>query len=160
EVPALHHRCDERIRKGLHMRKKFVPTISGLALVFAAALVVHAQQSTTPKPDTKSSSMGASPDQHFVMEAAKGGMAEVELGQLAADKASNPKVKEFGQRMATDHGKANDELKSLAAKKNITLPTLPDTKQKATHDKLASHTGAEFDRAYMKDMLADHRKDV
>ena len=59
----------------------------------------------------------------------EGSMAEVELGQLAADKASNAKVKEFGQRMVTDHGKAGDELKTLAASKNITLPTAINAKQ-------------------------------
>ena len=102
----------------------------------------------------------ASADQSFVMKAAKGGMAEVQLGQLATEKASSEEVKKFGQRMVTDHGKANDELKSLAQEKHVTLPTEVDAKAKATHDRLAKMSGAAFDRAYMQHMLADHRTDV
>jgi len=94
------------------------------------------------------------------MEAARGGLAEVELGQLASEKASSDQVKQFGQKMVTDHGKANDELKSLAQSKNITLPTDTDAKHKATRDRLSKLSGAAFDRAYMQDMLSDHRKDV
>jgi len=94
------------------------------------------------------------------MEAARGGMAEVELGQLASQKAQSDQVKQFAQRMVQDHGKANDELKSLAQQKNITLPTELDGKHKATHDRLSKLSGAQFDRAYMQDMLQDHRKDV
>src|SRR5438105_2218666 len=99
-------------------------------------------------------------DQQFVMEAARGGMAEVELGQLASQKAQSDQVKQFAQRMVQDHGKANDELKSLAQQKNITVPTGLDAKHKATHDRLSKLSGAQFDRAYMQDMLQDHRKDV
>src|SRR5262249_34732326 len=99
-------------------------------------------------------------DDHFVMEAAKGGMAEVELGKLAADKGTSPDVKKFGQRMADDHAKANDELKSLAQTKNITLPTAIDAKSMAAKERLSKLSGESFDRAYMQAMLKDHRKDV
>src|SRR5262249_16240530 len=101
----------------------------------------------------------ASADQPFVVEAAKGGMAEVELGKLAAEKGSSDQVKKFGQRMVEDHGKAKEELKSLAQSKNITLPA-PDAKQNGLHDRLSKLSGTEFDKAYMKEMLSDHRKDV
>lgn len=107
---------------------------------------------------TSASKMGS--DQHFVMEAAKGGLAEVELGKLAAEKASSEDVKKFGQRMVDDHGKANDELKSLAQSKNITLPTAPDSKDKAKMDRLSKLSGEAFDRAYMQEMVKDHKKDV
>jgi putative membrane protein len=99
-------------------------------------------------------------DHQFVMEAAQGGMAEVELGQLASEKAQSSDVKQFAQRMVTDHGKANDELKTLAQSKNITLPTDVGAKHKATKDKLSKMSGAAFDRAYMQEMVTDHRKDV
>jgi len=94
------------------------------------------------------------------MEAAQGGLAEVELGQLASTKASSEKVKSFAQRMVTDHGKANDELKSLASSKQIMLPTMVAGKEKAEHDKFAKLSGDAFDRAYVRDMVADHKKDV
>jgi putative membrane protein len=69
-------------------------------------------------------------------------------------------VKTFGKRMADDHGKANDELKSLAQSKNITLPTDLDAKDKALRDRLSKLSGDAFDRAYMQAMVSDHRKDV
>jgi putative membrane protein len=99
-------------------------------------------------------------DESFVKKAAKGGMAEVQLGKLAAEKASSPDVKKFGQRMADDHGKANDELKTLAQNKNISLPTDLDAKDKALQNRLSKLSGPAFDRAYMQAMLTDHQKDV
>jgi putative membrane protein len=88
------------------------------------------------------------------------GMAAAELGKLATEKASNADVKKFGQRMADDHGKANDELKSLAQSKQITLPSAIDAKHKATIDRLSKLSGEAFDRAYVQEMLKDHQKDV
>jgi putative membrane protein len=99
-------------------------------------------------------------DQTFVAKAARGGMAEVELGRLALSRGSSDSVKKFGQRMVDDHGKANDELKSLAQTKNITLPADMSAKEKALRDRLSKLKGDAFDRAYMQAMLADHRKDV
>jgi len=99
-------------------------------------------------------------DQTFVIGAAKGGLAEVELGKLAQEKAASTEVKNFGKRMVDDHSKANDELQSLAKNKNITLPADLDPKDKALRDRLSKLSGAAFDRAYMNAMLSDHRKDV
>ena len=99
-------------------------------------------------------------DQTFVEKAARGGEAEVELGKLAADKASSDQVKKFGQRMADDHSKANDELKPIAKKEGVTLPNTLDPKHKATKDKLAKLSGRDFDRAYMREMTSDHNHDV
>jgi putative membrane protein len=102
----------------------------------------------------------AGADHTFVTKAAEGGLAEVQLGNLAKDKATNPDVKTFGQQMVDDHSKANDELKTLASSKGITLPAEPDAKQKAEHDRLSKLSGAEFDREYMRLMVSDHRTDV
>ena len=99
-------------------------------------------------------------DRAFVLEAGPGGLAEVELGRLAAQKGQSADVKKFGQRMVTDHSKANAELKKLAASKAITLPPQMDVEQMAEHDKLAKLSGADFDREYMTLMVADHDKDV
>jgi putative membrane protein len=93
-------------------------------------------------------------------EAAIGGMAEVELGRVASEKSSSDEVKQFAQRMVTDHGKANAELKTLAEKKGISLPTELDSKHKQTVDKLSKLSGEAFDRAYMDEMRKDHKKDV
>jgi putative membrane protein len=99
-------------------------------------------------------------DTKFMKEAAEGGMAEVALGQLAVEKASSSDVKKFGQRMVDDHGKANDDLKQLASQKNVDLPQDLNAKDKATKASLEKLSGQQFDQAYMKDMLKDHKKDI
>ncbi len=99
-------------------------------------------------------------DTNFIQKAAQGGQAEVELGRLAAERASSPAVKQFGQKMVDDHGRANDELKSIAENKGVTLPTTLDAKDQRTKDELSKLSGAEFDRAYMEDMVKDHKADI
>ena len=96
----------------------------------------------------------------FVTKAMQGGLAEVQMGQLALQHASSDKVKQFGQRMIDDHSKANEELRKIATMKGITVPSTVDSKDKATMDRLAKLSGAEFDRVYMRDMVSDHRTDV
>jgi putative membrane protein len=104
--------------------------------------------------------LAVSPDETFVMNVAKDGMAEVELGKLASDKASSDEVKKFAQRMVADHSKANDELKGIAQSKNIAWPSELDPKAKATRDRLEKLSGAAFDRAYIQEMVTGHRKAV
>lgn len=112
--------------------------------------------------DQKPVKAAAQADSQFVMSAAEGGILEVELGRIAQQKASNADVKEFGAKMVTDHSKANDELKSIASGKGITLPTEEKVKQKhqGMIAKLEKLEGAAFDKAYMADMVKDHDKDV
>ena len=112
------------------------------------------------KGQTAAKGKTAKADQGFVREAAMSGMAEVELGRLAADKASNADVKKFGQRMVDDHGKANDELKGIASGKTLDLPTSLGPKHMAIRDKLAKLSGDAFDRAYMAEMVRDHDQAV
>jgi putative membrane protein len=99
-------------------------------------------------------------DRSFVLDAARGGLEEVELGKLAASKATHPDVKSFGQKMVDDHSKANDQLKSVASQKGISLPTDLDRKAKSEYNQLDKLSGDEFDRAYVKLMVKDHDKDV
>jgi putative membrane protein len=99
-------------------------------------------------------------DTTFIAKASAGGLAEVELGQLAQTNASSEKVKQFGQRMIQDHSKGGEELSKIAIQKGITVPTALDAKAQATKDRLSKLTGVEFDRAYMRDMVKDHREDV
>jgi len=99
-------------------------------------------------------------DKTFVMNAAMGGMAEVELGRLAAQKATNDSVKQFGQKMVDDHSKANEDLKRVASTQKIDIPVSLDSKHQATIDKLSKLSGAAFDRAYVKEMVRDHAEDV
>ena len=99
-------------------------------------------------------------DRKFLEEAAQHGMAEVQLGQLAAQKGQSSEVKQFGQRMVDDHTKANDQLKSIASSKNVQLPTDMDRGHRRDYDRLSKLSGADFDRAFMKAMVSDHKKDV
>jgi len=101
-----------------------------------------------------------SADNSWVMKVAQGGMLEVELGKLAETQASAEGVKQFGNRMVTDHTKANDELTQIATRKGITLPTSLDAKHQAMKDRLSKLNGAAFDKAYMDAMVKDHREDV
>ena len=93
-------------------------------------------------------------------DAAQGGMAEVELGKLATEKASSDDVKKFGQRMVDDHTKAGDQLKQVASTQGITLPQGLSAKDKLTKEHLSKLSGEQFDKAYMADMVKDHTQDV
>jgi len=123
--------------------------VAGLALIGAAAMLAQ-----------NSANRLTSGDSTFADKAAQGGMAEVKLGELAKEKASSQAVKDFGQRMVHDHTRINDDLKSLASKKGITLPTSLDSKDQTTYDRLNNLSGTAFDKAYMRDMVSDHRADI
>lgn len=104
--------------------------------------------------------MGAMDDKAFMKKAAEGGLAEVQLGQLAQENGQNQEVKDFGQRMVTDHTKANDQLKQVATQQNVTLPTSPSAHDQAEYNKLQKLHGDAFDKAYSKMMVSDHKKDI
>jgi putative membrane protein len=99
-------------------------------------------------------------DKTFATEAAHGGLAEVQMGQLALQKASSPQVKEFAQLMVTGHTQANQDLMQLAKAENLTLPTQLDPKHKSEMDRLSAMSGNAFDAAYMQHMVQDHKKTV
>jgi putative membrane protein len=84
----------------------------------------------------------------------------VELGKLASEKASSQEVKNFGQRMVDDHSKANEELKQIASSKGVKLPDNLSAKDKMLKERLSKLNGESFDRAYMQNMVKDHKKDV
>lgn len=102
----------------------------------------------------------AAQDRTFAMQAASGGMLEVQLGQLASQKAANAQVRSFGQRMVTDHSQANQRLMQVAQNKGLTLPTEMMPEHRAHLDMMSPLSGAEFDRMYMSHMLMEHNKDI
>lgn len=99
-------------------------------------------------------------DSKFAVSAASGGMMEVQLGELAKQKAASQQVKDFGAMMVRDHTKANDELKALAIQKNITLPPAPGEDHMDHIKNLTEKSGKDFDKAYIDMMVDDHEKDV
>ena len=123
---------------------------SSLALL-ATGLLFVASQASAELP---------SADKSFAMKAAQGGLAEVQDGQLAARKGGSPQVKQFGQRMVTDHTQANDELQQIAQQENLTLPTKPGTTQLAENRRLSGLTGGAFDSEYASYETRDHQQDV
>jgi len=96
----------------------------------------------------------------FVHKAARAGIAEVKLGKIAAEQAASPGVQQFGQRMVTDHTKANEKLKTIAQDKNIDVPTEMEAQHQEFAETLAKLQGAGFDRAYIRQMVEDHEKAV
>lgn len=124
-----------------------------LVLLFSANICLAAESGSARGKVSKD-------DADFARDAASGGMMEVQLGKIAQERASRSQVKEFGRRMQTDHTKANDELKKIAAKKDIKLPSQLEGKQKNTVDKLSKLKGDEFDRSYMGIMVDDHKEDI
>ena len=143
---------------------------TAIALAVAAALALPPAAMAQQPPPEKPAKTERQAEQHkgglaaadrkFVMEVAHGGMAEVELGKLAAEKGSSDAVKQFGKRMADDHGKAVEELKQLAQQKGVTLPPDLDVRHKQLRDRLAKLSGATFDKTYANEMVKDHKKDV
>jgi putative membrane protein len=118
-----------------------------ILVVMAGSLSFAGLALAQESPATKGSSVDAK-DKTFMRKAAKGGMMEVAMGRLAAQNAQSEDVKSFGKRMVVDHSKANDELKSIAAKKGVKLPS------KEPSEKWSS------DKAYMDMMVKDHEKDL
>jgi len=106
------------------------------------------------------SAADSTPDESFYKKAAEGGLAEVELGKLAQEKSSNSSVQEFGSMMVSDHAAANEKLKTIAASKNVKLPTRPSIGQMATKTKLKTLSGDTFDDSYIKGMIKDHEEDI
>jgi len=124
---------------------RIVSQLCILALVIGAMSLAGAAKAE-PTP-TGEGSLSAQ-DKTFMKKAAKGGMMEVAMGKMAEQNAQSDDVKSFGKRMVTDHSKANDELKSIASKKGVQLPS-------------KEHSGKwTSDKAYMDMMVKDHEKDL
>jgi putative membrane protein len=113
-----------------------------------------------PTTPTYSATPLTGEDTTFAKEAASGGMMEVELGRLAQQNATNPRVKSFGEMMVRDHSAANDELKRLTTVKNMMLSDSMMKKHKDNMEKLRKATGKDFDKRYMELMVKDHTEDV
>src|SRR5439155_20383157 len=89
-----------------------------------------------------------------------GGMAEIQMGELAKQKGASKAVRDFGERMVTDHGKANDELKQLVSQKGAAAPSQLSHGENYEMEHLQKATGADFDKKYASYMVRDHKKDA
>ena len=122
-------------------------------LVSAALMGTLPAAIAAPKDQSKQ-------DQAFVDEAARGGKMEVDLGRLAEQNASNPKVKQFGERMVKDHTSLNSDLSTVAKSVGLTVPTALSAEQQTEYAKLSKLSGTKFDEAYMDLMVKDHTGDL
>ena len=117
----------------------------------SSSMATRSDQGTKTTVDEKTSK--------FMNEAAMGGNAEVQFGKLAEQNASSQRVKNFGEMMVKDHSAANDDLKSIAKNKSVTLPN-DIGKHQHHYDELSKKTGTDFDKSYMKMMVDDHKEDI
>lgn len=128
---------------------------------FPRALSIAAAAMLMVAPLATLAQAGASDDdKKFVETALKGGMAEVDLGKMAAKSGNSEDVKQFGQMMATDHTKLGEKMKTVASDIGVTPPTMESAGGMATKAKLEVLTGDAFDKAYISAMLKDHEDDL
>jgi len=99
-------------------------------------------------------------DYKFLKEAARANQTEIQLGELARQKGNSQSVRNFGEKMVTDHSKALDELKRIASQKGATPPATLSHGERSSLEHLTKATGKDFDKAYASDMVKDHKKDV
>lgn len=148
---------------------------TSLSLALLAGLVAGASAQTPSSAGTSAtpamsanagtsapgrSSRAARGDSRFVRDAAAGGQAEVTLGEMASQKGASAQVKQYGERMVADHGKANQELMQIASSKGIAATAEPTSQQRRDAEMLRRMSGEAFDRAYARQMVADHRTTV
>jgi len=110
--------------------------------------------------EQQNSDMSAMQDKAFLRKASEGNMAEVQLGQLAQQKASSQDVRQFGEKMVQEHTQLNDQLKPIAAQQGVEPPKGLSKKDEAQVKKLENLSGQQFDHAYIEAMLKDHKKDL
>lgn len=120
-----------------------------IIMLFIAGTFAVSAQTTVSKRDKK-----------FIECTASHGIYEVKTAQLAQSKATTPEVKELGKTMEQHRGNSNEELKTIAAKKNVTLPTELSKKQQKWYNKLSQKEGKKFDRCYAHSMAKCHKKEI
>jgi putative membrane protein len=141
--------------------KHLMVGVAAIGLMAPAALAQSQDTTGQQQPPAQAGEQQlAEVDMEFATEAAEGGLMEVQLGELAQQQAESQEVKEFGQRMVEDHGKANEQLMQIAQQKGIELPKEPSEEAQKIYEELQGKSGQEFDQAYMDEMVSDHEDDV
>jgi putative membrane protein len=127
----------------------FAPILAAAVLAFVPAAFAQNMANRLSPADTT-----------FAQKAAAASMSEVQLGNLAQQRGQNPAVKAFGKRMVEDHTRLSQELSGIAGRSGITLPNTPNAKDQEEYNRLSQLSGAAFDNAYIRAMIADHRADL
>ncbi len=132
----------------------------GAGVLSAGVFAQATAQTPAGEPPAKAGMTQKTKDKMFIKTAAEGGLMEVQLGQLAAQKGNSDDVKSFGQKMVDDHTALNEAMKPIAEKMGVVPPAKLNKKDQATYDMMNAKSGEEFDKAYIKDMVMDHHKDL
>lgn len=142
----------------------FKIAVAAAAATFLAISGAHAQSASKQDRSAQGQKAGQSKsqvskqDRQSLERLAQGDMAEVAAGKLAAEKASSPEVKKFGEHMVDEHSKMLEEGKEVAQAKGIKPPSSPDKKHQAAMKKLQGLSGEEFDKQFMAQMVKDHEE--
>jgi putative membrane protein len=145
------------------MKKNIINVLLiGFVLVFASCETKRNEDSKDAAEDKneKLADTDLKKDSEFAVEAADGGLFEVQLATLVLTKATAPQVKQFAQMMVDDHTKANSELKTLAGQKSIALPDVMSEKCQRKYYDLDQKKGSDFDKEYIDLMVKDHKDDI
>jgi putative membrane protein len=134
------------------------------ATIVAGTLVVPALATAQEATGTGAAAPAATEmqqaDMEFATKAAAAGKAEVELAKLGTEKATDPEVKTFADRLVQDHATANDQLAQIMQTKNMEMPAEGSAEAKAEHDRIVALSGSEFDREFMKHWVTSHEKGI
>ncbi len=122
------------------------------SLVLAAAALVLTATAAFAEPSQA--------DKAFAATAAQSGLAEVQAGQLASQRATSAQVKQYGQKLVTDHTQANDQLQQIAQQDNLTLPTQPSATGQSQGQRLNGLSGSAFDSAFVSGEVRDHQQAI
>jgi len=136
---------------------RFLP---GIFIAFSLALPAAAMAQSDTSGQAAGDAELSAADRKFLQDAAAGGMLEVELGRIAAEKGTTEQVRQFGQRMVDDHSQANEQLRSIAQSKGVPLLDTLDARQRKEVERLQKLPAGQFDQAYMKLMVEDHQEDI
>lgn len=150
------------VTRGVVIMKHLISILALSALLAAMGCERGSKDSTEVAEDQNERSLSnrVEDDADFAVDAADGGLLEVELGTLAGSKASSSEVKAFARMMVEDHGKANAQLTKIAQQKNIALPSRMSNEHQRKYERLREKSGQDFDKEYIDLMVEDHKDDI
>jgi putative membrane protein len=152
---------DASMTQAFHSRRRFAGACSLTLLGVGVWPTMAADTAATPASGARSAAALSAADAKFIKAAAEGGLFEIAVGKLAAEKATNAEVKSFANMLIEQHGAANDKLKKVADAHGITLPTVVPSDKQTKIDRLSRLSGDAFDRQFVEMVgLADHRHDI
>ena len=152
-------------RKQNHTQKLQIGALLGICAILSVGMRAQDTNKETPEvgKKTASPSVGGTElkaDQKFLMMAAQGNLAEIQMAKLAKQKSQSNEIQNYAQRLIEDHTAANDKVMQIATKKGLTLPKTPPADAMAMMKKMKGMKSMKFDKMYMRDMVKDHTKDV